>query len=86
MEDYEYLFRLKELLSNAGNGNANAHLDEYRQLLLPENYLLYKYPRDIKVTLEHTLRYPDQPERFLDARMKIAQAIEQLQKDVPSKP
>ncbi|HEX8041687.1 MAG TPA: glycoside hydrolase domain-containing protein, partial [Chryseosolibacter sp.] len=83
MEDYEYLFRLRELLSKGDNGNPDARLDAYRQLLLPENYLLYKYPRNIKVTLEHTLRYPDEPERFLDARTKIAKAIEQLEKKAP---
>jgi hypothetical protein len=81
MEDYEYLFRLRELLSKSGNDTTNSKLNEYRQLLNPEDYLLYKYPRKIKVTLENTLRYPDQPERILETRQKIALAIEQLQKE-----
>jgi len=83
MEDYEYLFRLRELLSRFGNDTTNIELNEYRQLLNPEDYLLYKYPRKIKSTLENTLRYPDQPERILDTRKKIAIAIEQLQKGMP---
>jgi hypothetical protein len=58
---------------------SDATLNEYRQLLNPEEYLLYKYPRKIKVTLENTLRYPDQPERILDTRQKIAEAIEDLE-------
>jgi len=82
MEDYEYLFRLRELISKVGYDSTNTVLNEYRQLLSPENYLLYKYPRKIKVTLENTLRYPDQPERILDIRQKIALAIEQLQKNL----
>lgn len=80
MEDYEYLFRLKKLLSKYENDTTSAELNEYRQLLYPEDYLLYKYPRKIKVTLENTLRYPDRPERILGTRQKIAMAIEQLQK------
>lgn len=82
MEDYEYLFRLRELISKVGYDSTNTVLNEYRQLLSPEDYLLYKYPRKIKVTLENTLRYPDQPERILDTRQKIALAIEQLQKNL----
>lgn len=80
MEDYEYLYKLRELLSRYENETTDPKLDEYRQLLYPEEYLLYKYPRKIKVTLENTLRYPDEPERILDAREKIAIAIEQLEK------
>ena len=80
MEDYEYLFRLKELLSKYEGINTDPEINEFRQLLYPEDYLLYKYPRKIKVTLENTMRYPDQPERILDAKHKIAQAIEKLQK------
>lgn len=82
MEDYEYLFRLRELISKVGYDSTNTVLNECRQLLSPEDYLLYKYPRKIKVTLENTLRYPDQPERILDTRQKIALAIEQLQKNL----
>ena len=79
MDDYEYLFRLRELLVKYKDNTSDAMLNEYRQLLNPEEYLLYKYPRKIKVTLENTLRYPDQPERILDIRQKIALAIEDLQ-------
>jgi len=79
MDDYEYLFLLKELLSKYEGNNTDPELKAYRQLLNPEDYLLYKYPRKIKVTLENTLRYPDQPERILDTREKIAMAIEKLQ-------
>ena len=79
MDDYEYLFRLRELLAKFKDNTSDAKLNEYRQLLNPEEYLLYKYPRKIKVTLENTLRYPDQPERILETRQKIALAIEDLQ-------
>jgi hypothetical protein len=79
MDDYEYLFRLRELLAKYKDNTSDATLNEYRQLLNPEEYLLYKYPRKIKVTLENTLRYPDQPERILETRQKIALAIEDLQ-------
>jgi hypothetical protein len=34
---------------------------------------------DVRTTLEDTIRHPDQPERFLEARAAIAQAIERLQ-------
>jgi hypothetical protein len=80
MDDYEYLFRLRELLSKYENDTSDPTLKEYRQLLNPEYYLLYKYPRKIKVTLENTIRHPDQPEIILDTRNKIASAIEDLQK------
>jgi hypothetical protein len=83
MEDYEYLYRLRELLAKPGIDTTNNEINEYRQLLYPEGYLLFKYPRKIKVTLENTIRYPDQPERILNARHKIATAIEELQKIVP---
>jgi hypothetical protein len=80
MDDYEYLFRLRELLSKYENDTSDPTLKEYRQLLNPEYYLLYKYPRKIKVSLENTLRHPDQPEIILETRNKIAAAIEDLQK------
>jgi hypothetical protein len=80
MEDYEYLFRLRELLAKFGDDKADSQLKQYRQLLEPENYLLHKYPRKIKVTLENTLRYPEQPERILQSREKVGRAIEDLQK------
>ncbi len=80
MEDYEYLYKLKELLSGFDKDTQDPKLNAYRQLLNAEDYLLYKYPKDIKATLENTLRYPDQPERILEARYKIAKAIEDLQK------
>jgi hypothetical protein len=80
MEDYEYLFLLRNLLSSAGNKIDNTEINRYRQLLKPEDYLLIKNPREIKVTLENTIRYPGQPERFLNARNEIAAAIERLQK------
>lgn len=80
MEDYEYLFKLKESLSGIEGISSDSEINQIRQLLSPENYLLYKYPRKIKVTLENTLRYPDQPERIMETRKKIAEAIEKLQK------
>lgn len=79
MEDYEYLYKLKELLSGIDKDTTNPELNAYRQLLNAEDYLLYKYPKNIRATLEHTLRYPDQPELFLESRQKIANAIEALQ-------
>ena len=85
MDDYEYLFKLRELLSIYDKDNSNIHLNEYRQLLNPENYLLKKYPREIKLSLENTLLYPNQPERILEMREKIANAIEKLQYNLPRK-
>jgi len=79
MEDYEYLCKLRELLLAAYNNQDNPEMNEFRQLLKPEDYLLIKNPRKIKVTLENTLRYPDQPEKILETREKIAEAIEKLQ-------
>ncbi len=79
MEDYEYLYRLRELLNSSGEKIAPVELARIRQLLAPEQYLLIKYPREVKTTLENTIRFPDQPERFLEARTAIAQAIERLQ-------
>ena len=80
MDDYEYLFKLRELLSKYDKDNSNIRLNEYRKLLYPENYLLNKFPREIKLSLENTLRYPNEPERILEMREKIAEAIEKLQK------
>ena len=79
MDDYEYLYRLKELLLKYEGNKTDPELNAYRQLLYPEDYLLFKYPRKIKVTLENTLRYPEQPEKILDIREKIAIAIEKIQ-------
>jgi hypothetical protein len=78
MDDYEYLYLLREVLSKYESNTADPELKAFRQLLYPEDYLLYKYPRKIKVTLENTIRYPDQPERILQNREKIAKAIEKL--------
>jgi hypothetical protein len=77
MEDYEYLYLLNELL--AANNQDDPEINGYRQLLNPEEYLLIKNPRKIKVTLENTIRYPDQPEKILEYKEKIALAIEKLQ-------
>jgi Glycoside hydrolase 123, catalytic domain/Glycoside hydrolase 123 N-terminal domain len=79
MEDYEYLYRLRELAGHAGPRVDAAELGRIRQWLAPEQYLLLKYPREVRTTLEGTIRYPDQPERFLEARAAIAEAIERLQ-------
>jgi hypothetical protein len=80
MEDYEYLYRLKELLAGYDKDTGDPKINSYRQLLNAEDYLLYKYPKSVKETLEHTLQYPDQPERILESRNKIARAIEDLKK------
>jgi hypothetical protein len=79
MEDYEYLYRLRELADQTGPELGPAELARIRQWLAPEQYLLVKYPREVRTTLEHTIRFPDQPERFLEARAAIAAAIERLQ-------
>ncbi len=79
MDDYEYLYKLRELLKKYDDNDTDPELNSYRQLLNPEDYLLYKYPREIKRTLENTLRFPDQPEKILDTREKIAKAIERMQ-------
>jgi hypothetical protein len=79
MDDYEYLYILRELLKKYDVNDSYPELKSYRQLLYPEDYLLQKYTREIKRTLENTLRYPEQPEKILETREKIAMAIEQLQ-------
>ncbi|MBI5008173.1 MAG: DUF4091 domain-containing protein [Bacteroidia bacterium] len=79
MDDYEYLYKLRELLAKYESNLTDTELKSYRQLLNPEDYLIFKYPRDIKRTLENTLRYPDQPEKILETREKIGLAIEKIQ-------
>jgi len=80
MEDYEYLYRLKELIERCENEHAEVDLAEYRKLLRVEDYLLIKYPKELTFTQENTIRHPEQPERFFNARQEIASAIETLQK------
>jgi hypothetical protein len=80
MEDYEYLHRLRELADRAGFRVDAAELARIRQLLALEQHLLVKYPREVRTSLEDTVRHPDEPERFLEARAEIARAIERLQR------
>jgi len=79
MDDYEYLYRLKELLEKCEQKNISIDLNPYRQLLKLEEYLLVKYPEDLTMTQENTIRYPDQPLRFFETRDNLAIAIEELQ-------
>ena len=80
MEDYEYLFRLAELVKRARDKSGIFDLSEYEYLLNVDRYLLWKYPSDIRTTLENAIRYPDNPEFFLESRQRIGEAIEELQK------
>ena len=79
MDDYEYLYRLKELIEKCETELPEVDLTDFRKLLRVEDYLLIKYPKELTFTQENTIRYPDQPERFLEARDKLAGAIEKLQ-------
>jgi hypothetical protein len=79
MDDYEYLYRLRELIEKCETEQLELDLTEFRKLLRVEDYLLIKYPRELTMTQENTIRYPDQPERFLEARIRLAEAIEDLQ-------
>ena len=80
MEDYEYLYRLRELLdTEAVTGTADALLQRADELLKLEEYLLIRYPHDVQITLENTPRYPDRPELILETREEIARLIETLQ-------
>jgi hypothetical protein len=79
MDDYEYLYRLRELIEKCETDNAQVDLGQFRQLLKVEEYLLVKYPKDFTMTQENTIRYPDEPGRFFETRSKLASAIEELQ-------
>jgi len=79
MDDYEYLYRLRELIEKCEKEHAEVDLIELRKLLMVEDYLLIKYPKELTFTQENTIRYPGQPEKFFSARYKLASAIEKLQ-------
>lgn len=79
MEDYEYLYMLKELLNSMdANGDNKLLLQQANDLLRVGEYMLIQYPHDVQITLENTIRFPDQPERILETREEIAQTIEKL--------
>jgi hypothetical protein len=78
MEDYEYLYILNELLEKKAGRTDDPYLQSARQLLKVDEYMLKKYPMEVKDTQEHTIMFPDQPEKILDVREKIATAIEKL--------
>ncbi len=80
MEDYEYLNILNELLEKTPGKTDDPYHQSARQLLMVDEYMLKKYPMEVKDTQEHTIRFPDQPERILDVREKIATTIEKLNK------
>ncbi len=80
MDDYEYLFKLRELLSNPKKSKEEGIYLDAQKLLNVGESLLIKYPEDVQSTLENTIRYPNEPERILELREKIAEAIERLQK------
>ncbi len=79
MDDYEYLYKLRELIEKCETKQVDVDLTKFRKLLRVEDYMLIKYPRELTMTQENTIRYPDQPERFLETRGKLANAIEELQ-------
>jgi Domain of unknown function (DUF4091)/Family of unknown function (DUF6067) len=80
MDDYEYLYKLKELVQNfKGNKEDNFYREALRLLNAGETILI-KYPETVQATLENTIRYPNEPERILEIREKIAAAIERFQK------
>jgi hypothetical protein len=79
MEDYEYLYMLNEMLNSMeANEENKVILQQANDLLQVGEYLLIQYPHDVQITLENTIRFPDQPERIMEAREKIALAIEKL--------
>jgi hypothetical protein len=80
MDDYEYLYILRDLIEKCEKENIEVELNDYQQLLKVEEYLLVKYPKDLTMTQENTIRYPNQPERFFKTRNKLASAIQDLQK------
>jgi hypothetical protein len=80
IDDFDYLFMLRELLKKSSkNKNEAAYRDAQKLLNIGESFLI-KYPKAVQPTLENTIRYPDEPERILQLREKIADAIEQLKK------
>lgn len=81
MDDYEYLYKLRELLQNFKKNRENDFYREAQRLLNTGETLLVKYPGDVQTTLENTMRYPNEPERILEMRDKIAEAIEKFQSD-----
>jgi hypothetical protein len=80
MEDYEYLYRLAELVKQAREKSGYSDLAKYEYLLDVDRYLLFKYPADVHTTLENAIRYPGNPEKVLESRRQIGEAIEELQK------
>jgi hypothetical protein len=82
MEDYEYLYRLAELLKQAGEKPGQQNLSRYEYLLEIDRYLLWKYPADVRTTLENAIRDPGNPEKLLESRYQIAEAIEELQRSL----
>ena len=79
LDDYEYLYLLRELVQKCEAMDLNIDMNAYKQLLKVEEYLLVKYPEDLTTTQENTIRHPEQPALFLETREKIARAIEKLQ-------
>ncbi len=80
MDDYEYLHKLKELLQNFKGNREERFYQEAQRLLNTGETLLIKYPGTVQTSLENTMRYPNEPERILEMRDQIAEAIERLQK------
>jgi len=80
MEDYEYLYKLGQLLQSKEIKDKNGSIiHQANDLLRIGEYMLIKYPHDVQITLENTIRFPDRPELILETRHKIALAIEKLQ-------
>ena len=80
MDDYEYLYKLRELLQNVKKDKEGSFYQEAQRLLNISETLLIKYPVAVQTSLENTMRYPNEPERILEMRNQIAEVIERLQK------
>ena len=80
MEDYEYLHKLADLVRQTREKFGPSGLSNYDYLLEVDRYLLWKYPTDIRTTLENAIRYPENPDKIIESRRQIGQAIEELQK------
>ncbi len=79
MDDYEYLYKLNELIGRCEQEKPEKDLTEFRNLLNVEDYMLIKYPKEYTMTQENTIRYPNEPERFFETRERLADAIIELQ-------
>jgi Domain of unknown function (DUF4091)/Family of unknown function (DUF6067) len=76
MDDFEYLFLLRQLVENYKGNKTDSRYLAAKNLLDISGSVLIKYPDTVQETLENTMRYPNEPERLLQLRDEIGQAIE----------